>query len=196
VQIHIFGFFGMMLRIHACLGLKNVDEEWRQCQDECMKTDRLKINRPAEVSLKSWLVFGLALLAFPAWMGGMWWSANTRSGWNTLVEQYGEAPAGLAYPHRRAIIGVVRPPNRRHVFADASGGGSYRRGKIDYGFDENGFWMRGRFRGLTYGPARSLYIPWSEARAGNLLTIELIQHPYAFYVQEQRLLDAAAKFGN
>ena len=164
--------------------------------DDPQKPDLQKPDpRCKRLHLKEWLFFGLALLSVPVWMGGMWWNANTRSGWNTLVAHYGEAPEGLAYPHRRAVIGVVRPPKRRHVFADSDSGGLYRRGKIDYGYDETGFWMRGRFRGFTYGPSRPLYIPWSEVRAGDVLTLHLRNHPYAFYVQEQALLDAAAQYG-
>lgn len=145
-------------------------------------------------TLKGWLLFGAALLSFPAWMGGMMWNANSRSGWNALVEAFGPPPADAEYTHRRAVIGVIRPPNRRHVFADSRGGGTYHRGKVDYGFDERGFWMRGRFRGFTYGPVNPLYIPWSEVGGRDLLSLRLRNHPYRLYVQEQDLLDAAERY--
>ncbi len=54
--------------------------------------------------------------------------------------------------------------------------------------------MLGRFRGFTYGPGRPLYIPWSEVRAVEVLTLHLRNYPYAFYVQEQTLLDAATRY--
>lgn len=123
-------------------------------------------------------------------MGLMMWRANSHSGWNELVAHYGSPAPEVVYSHRRAVIGVIRPPNRRHVFADSRGGGSYHRGKVDYGFDEHGFWMRGRFRGLTYGPARPLYVPWSEVGGLDLLTIYLRNHSHRLYVQDPDLLEA------
>ncbi|TVR45552.1 MAG: hypothetical protein EA425_17990 [Puniceicoccaceae bacterium] len=142
---------------------------------------------------QGYLLFLLALAAFPAWGGTMWWLANHRSGWNDLVDHFGPAPAHLTYDHQRAVVGVIRPPNRRHVFADSDGGG-YRRGRVDYGYDEEGFWMRGRYRGLTYGPTRPLHVPWSEVRDHAQLTIRFHNHPYRLYVQEQALLDAVDRY--
>lgn len=144
-------------------------------------------------TMKGWFLFGLAFLSLPAWLAMMWWFANERSGWNELVEQYGSAPADVSYLHKSAIIGVIKPNGRRYVFAD-SDSGSYRRGKIDYGFDETGFWMRGQYRGFTYGPARSLFIPWSDVRRRDGLIIHLQGNQYRFYVQEQILLDAVEKY--
>lgn len=139
-----------------------------------------------------WILI-LAVLFIPGWFLFMYYDANVRSGWGRLVSDYQTAPRGKAYPHKRIVAGVVKPSGRLHVFADEETGRS-RRGKIDLGFDDEAFWMRGRFRGLTYGPRRSLYVPWDDVqRCDHTLRIHLADSRHGIYVQYQPLLDKCAE---
>jgi hypothetical protein len=114
-----------------------------------------------------WL-FAVSLILWPTLM---YWLANGYSGWSDLKSYYDAGSRELRHSQGPTNVTLAQASGRKYDFAsNQSGRASYAR--TDVGFDDEGFWVRGRHGGWTGGPRGAIFIPLDGRR-----TLRWTAHP-------------------
>ena len=135
-----------------------------------------------------WL-FAVSLILWPTLM---YWLANGYSGWSHLKSYHDAGSRELRHSQGPTNVTLVQSSGRKYDFAsNQSGRASYAR--TDVGFDDEGFWVRGRHGGWTGGPRGAVFIPWTAVERCDGLRIHLSHPQMALIIHDQPLLDACAR---
>jgi len=132
-----------------------------------------------------WL-FAVSLVVWPALI---YWLANEYSGWSELKRYHDAGSRTLHNSQGPTHVTLVQRSGRKYDFGSRrSGRSTYAR--TDVGFDEEGFWVRGRHGGWTGGPRGAVFISWFSVARCEGLRIHLTHPDMALIVQDQPVLDA------